>query len=499
MNNRAGDTQDLTGDEQDRVVDDFFAAHRRSVVDHGADEDTWQVIRERAGRGSRRSRGMWFLAGAVAASAVGVAVLAGQGLGGPVAGPAATGGDDRVGVTSTAVPTPPSEGTTATAGTERADAAPTTADAAPSGGDAEPTDGTADDAAGPLVLPVLDPGTQVLVVGEPTGEESDLRAAQLTYDCAAATMEWDCPGLVVSEDAGETWSARVDMYEAGYYWSVASRDRIWMWGPDAGAAQDRPGVPDPSGDLVRSDDAGRTWTPVPTRGAPVAVEAFRSSLVVVTEGCEGGAPGDCAEVVVTDVEADDATTGRRLVTLPDLPRPLYAAPGLLAAELGATYDAVYVTYAGTTYRIADGEETATVVRRPVEQCELQTAPESQDTLVHWCHGAEVVQLSHDGGATWQDVAGPGGALRAAASNDGRRVAVATDDTLWVGGTGRWEAVLPWTPGRTLLEAHGGSSMSFGGAYRYDPQAADRSSQRWVTPDDWQTWTELPRIEVTGAG
>ncbi|GGK70292.1 hypothetical protein [Ornithinimicrobium pekingense] len=501
MNDR--NPQRPPGDEHDRVVEDFFAAHRSRIVDQGSDEDTWQVIRERAGRGPRRSRGMWFLAGAVAASAVGVAVLAGQGLGGPVAGPAATGGDDRAPVTATAPG--PSEAT-ATDRSGPVEAAPTrTADGATS--TAQPTPRASSEvtsapvtgaSAGPLVLPAPDPAAQVLLVAEPSGEESDLRVAQLTYDCAAAAMEWDCPGLAVSEDAGRTWTARVDMFEAGYYWSAASRDRAWMWGPGEDAAQDRPGVPDPSGGLVRSDDAGRTWTPVPTRGVPMAVQAFRSTLVVVTEGCEGGAAGGCAEVVVTDVDTDDATTGRRLVKLPDLPTPRYAPPGLLGAELAATYDAVYVTYAGTTYRIADGEETATVVRRPAEECELGTAPESQDTLVHWCHGSDAVQLSHDGGATWEEVAGPGGTTRRVASNDGRRLALATDDTLWVGGAEGWEAVLPWSPGRTLLDAHGGSSMSFGGAYRYDPQGAHRSSQRWVTDDDWQTWTELPGIEV-GAG
>ena len=55
-------------DDRDRLVDEFFAAHRDRVVDHPADDESWEVIRERAGRG-QRSRGMWFLAGAVAASA----------------------------------------------------------------------------------------------------------------------------------------------------------------------------------------------------------------------------------------------------------------------------------------------------------------------------------------------------------------------------------------------------------------------------------------------
>lgn len=477
----------------DRVVDDFFAAHRRAVRDLGADEETWQVVVERAGRGSRRSRGTWFVAGAVAASALAVAVLVGQGLGGPDALPAGPSEPGPVAATSTPEPET----------TDEPEESGVPGDDEPGATDEpEVTDAPGDVESPPAVaLPVPAPGTVTVAVHEPTGEDGDLRTAVVQTECDAANYEWMCPALAVSEDAGETWTGRVDMFAAGYYEAVSSRERTWMWGPGPDGALGRPGVPEPSGELVRSDDGGRTWTLVPTRGDhPLAVEAFRSTLVVVTDGCEGGEPGTCAEVVITDVAADDATTGRRVVRLEDLPEQAQGAPGLLWAELSATYDAVYVTYMGTTWRIADGAEVATVVERPEEQCTLTTAPESPDGLLHWCADGEAVQVSSDGGSTWIDVPLPDGLVHGVASNDGARLAVATDGALWTGGEDQdWEEVLPWPGGATLLKALGGTSMSFGGPYRAYPEGAEKESQRWVTEDDWESWTELPPIEVSWGG
>lgn len=472
----------MSNHDDDRRVEDFFAAHRSRVVEHQADDETWEGISLRAREARTRSRGMWFLGGAVAASAAAVATVVALGGAGPDARPALPAGPDQ----SAEQPADPSR-------TEP----PTGEDTSPPGETTDPDEVTTGDGSGEqraFTLPVPAGDLEVTLVGEPTGEESDLRIAQFDYACEAAELEWHCPGLAVSEDSGQSWQRRVDMSAAGFYSSVAARDSIWMWGPGAGAGE-RPGVPTPEDTLVRSEDGGRTWTEMPTRGTPIGVETFRATLVVVTSGCADGGADTCAEVVVTDVTADDATTGRRLVTLEGLPQPEVGVPGVTpAAALTATYDAVYVRYGSATYRIADGEQVATVVELPADGCEVTTAPESPDGLVSWCVDTDRLHTSSDGGATWREVPGvEGEEVLAVASNDGTHLVLATDAGVHVGSDGDWERTLDGNGEVVVLRALGREDVRYGGPYRFLRDGPEELSARWTSDDDGRTWTEQPRV------
>lgn len=477
--------------DRDDLVRDFFASHRDQVSDQPADDQTWETITTRAREARNRSRGMWFLGGAVAASAAAVAVLTFQGLGGPGAQQLAPAGTTQTSTTDAG----PEDGAV-TAGP--------TGDAPEGAEDASGTEGPASDVTGTEETPVAPPtfllpvpdltGTVVQAVGEPTGDlDSTLRTAVYETGCAAAENEWSCPGLAVSEDGGRTWTPRVDMVRAGYYGAVAAGDRMWMWA----AGGDRPGVPEVQTGLVRSDDGGRTWSEVATRGdGTLWVQAFRNTLVVVTQGCEADPSPTCVEMVVTDVADDDATEGRRLITIDDLAPSWWSVPGPLPeGGLKATYDAIYLVVPGgdTAYRVADGEQVATRVERP--GCVIAAAPESQDSLVSWCHASDVVAVSADGGTTWQDVQGVGGAaVVGLASNDGTHLVMATDDGLHIGADGDWSRVLEWPGGRTRLDALGAQTMHFGSWYR-TLGSGQEAAQRWSSTDDGRTWTVEPPILI----
>lgn len=497
-------------ERDERRVDDFFAAHRARVPLQDADEQTWEVITSRASARAGRSRGVWFLAGAVAASAVAVAVLASQGLGDrtPLS-PAGSGTDDVV-ISSEAPAAPTGEGTedatTAPTGEVTDDGATeedpgatqddATGSATETGGGSatdDPGDESTADAPVAFELPAADPAAKVSFVEELTGDESKLRTALYGTDCAAGEVEWFCPGLAVSEDSGRTWEPRVDMYAAGYYGAVSAREHIWMWAQGG----DRPDIPEPKKGLVRSDDGGRTWVDVPTKGDGVIwVEAFRSTLVVVTKGCEGGAGGECMEIVITDITADDASSGRREITIDNLPADAWGGPGPLPdhGALQATYDAIYLVMPGgdTAYRIADDEQVATKVERP--NCSIMAAPDSQDSLVSWCHGEETVSVSSDGGKTWKDQDGPGGVVEALVSNDGRRLVAASEDGLFTGHEGEWDKKLdPVTDTRLFIRAYANDEVRFGSYLRY--HADEGHLPRFISNDDGESWAEQPDLKL----
>ncbi|MGC5584958.1 WD40/YVTN/BNR-like repeat-containing protein [Ornithinimicrobium sp. W1679] len=495
-------------ERDDRQVEDFFAAHRRRVLDHPADEESWEQITVRAARSRPGSRGAWFLAGAVAASAVAMAVLVGQGTGGGDVQPAlpAGPGDDGA-VVSTGPPGDVARGTDTADATDGGEGEGGADGGA--GQDGEVGDGpTADDPgdgtdagagedggtgeAGPVTLPPADLSGGIWRVEEPSSDEGGVTSA-VYQTCAADAEGSSCPGLAVSEEEGRSWTARADLAAAGFEDAVSGAGSVWVWSP-AGPGTDAAG--ETSAALLRSDDAGLTWTPVPTRGEGVMrVEVFRSTLVVVTQGCEEDTES-CLEVVVTDVEDDDATEGRRHIVLDDLPATWWGAPGPLPQlSLQATYDAVYLvlTHEGVAYRIEDGEEVATRVERP--GCGLATAPESQDGLVSWCLGSGTVGRSPDGGDTWEEIPAPSdGEVLAVASNDGRRLVVATGTSVWTSaGEDGWDRTLG-LPTRvdTLLRADGGTSLRVGTVpvFVQTPDGEDGAG-RWTSEDDGLTWTEQP--------
>ena len=130
-------------------------------------------------------------------------------------------------------------------------------------------------------------------------------------------------------------------------------------------------------------------------------------------------------------------------------------------------------------------------------CLTNAAPESPDSLVSWCAGSTTVEVSTDGGTTWEERSGFGGTeVVGVASNDGQRLAVATDDGLWTGTDDVWERALDWPGGRTRLDALAGQSMRFGGWFRFVADADPESYKRWTTDDDGRTWTEQPPPEIT---
>ncbi|GAA5162262.1 hypothetical protein [Ornithinimicrobium tianjinense] len=486
-------------DREEPVVEEFFAAHRRAVVEHDADEQTWEAIRVRAGRTGRGGRGgLWFLGGVVAATAAATTafLLAGQGLGGDVAeAPPASTPTDQVVATSTAAPSTTDD---TTAGTTDG-ASDTTGTGAAEEPVAEPSTGT--------VLPMLDPDATIAVAGHPSGDESPLRVSVGQYDCEAGEREWACPALLVSEDSGQTWTRTVDMFTSGFYGAVSARGHIWMWGPDL-TDTDRDDIPVTPSRLVRSDDGGQTWVEVATRGTTLGVETFRSTLVVVTEGCAGGGPEECAEVVVTDLTADDATSGRRTATLEGADPLLcttFPAPGdLPRAEIYATYDAVYVEAVGGVYRLADGASVASVVERPRDCADVLPAPESKDGLVAWEPGTAAVWTSADGGASWQEVTDLPGGVSAAASNDGTRMVIDTDQGVFVGTGGAWVRVTSVDEAEVSeIWPLGGESVRVSGRYRYvAPDLVQHDGRdlaaSWLTEDGGQTWTEEPQLAIPGA-
>lgn len=495
----------------DRIVDDFFAAHRERVRDHTADDRTWEVITSRA-EVPGRSRIGWFLGGAAAASVAALVLFLSQGLGqdqGAV-NPAGSSADP-VAVT-TASPTPGPEDPTGSDGdSASADVEPDDQAAPVEGsGTAEPTgaqEPTEEETAEPEVetfeLSALSPDVALREVFEPTGDETDLRAAVVGYDCGSP--ESFCPGLVVSEDAGRTWSPSVDMSAEGFYGAVNAREHIWLWSP----AEGDPSAPEPRSALVRSDDAGRTWTEVATRGEGVLwVEGFRATLVVVTEGCEGGSREDCLEMVITDLDTADASDGRRVITVRDLPAGWRGGPGILPAygALQATYDAVYLVLPdGGTYRIADDSTEATFVpgsdtsADETAGCILATAPDSQDTLLVRCPGTTDVRVSPDGGSTWETVTGPAGQqATGVASNDGQRLFVSTDEGLFArdaDGTD-WEQLLeeafPWA----LLKAYANDEVRYGDFLRHQVTDDGTPTRRWHSDDDGRTWVEQPEFPLS---
>ncbi|HSP61066.1 MAG TPA: hypothetical protein VLO09_08400 [Ornithinimicrobium sp.] len=500
-------------ERDDRLVDDFFDAHRRRVVDHPADEETWEEITVRARRGRDGSRGAWFLAGAVAASAVALAVLVGQGLGGGDAQPAlpAGPGQDGGAVVSSGptqdVPADDADGDATTADGAGRDGVvgdgPTADDTATEGSGEDGTDDGPQDVPdgseqGPVTLPPADLSDGIWMVEEPSSDEGGVMSA-VYMTCAADETGSLCPGLAVSEDGGGSWTARADLRAAGYEDAVSGRGSIWVWSGGGPGGQ----VPEVATPLLRSDDAGRTWTPVPTRGEGVMrVEVFRSTLVVVTRGCEEDTE-NCLEVVVTDVEDDDVTEGRRRIVLDDLPATWWGAPGPLPQlSLQATYDAIYLllTEEGVGYRIADGEEVATRFDRP--GCGLATAPESQDGLVAWCPGAGTVERSPDGGGSWEEVPAPaGGGVLGVGSNDGRHLVVATGTGIWVTGEDDgWDRTLDLTsPSDTLVRAEGGTAVRVGtGSVYLETADGEDAAARWTSDDDGRTWTqEAPFPVPTG--
>ncbi|SOC51382.1 hypothetical protein [Ornithinimicrobium cerasi] len=494
-------------DDRDRQVEDFFETHRSRVVEHQADDETWEAISLRAREARTRSRGMWFLGGAAAASAAAVATAFALWGSGPGAQPAAPAGPGQTDVQ----PSDQGRGGEQPAeppGTDPPTAQePTAPEPTPPGETADPGDGTTDGESGdpePFTLTAPDPDVDVWYVMEPTGDESDLRVAQFEY--APRPTDGLAVGLAVSEDAGKSWDLRVDL-GFGDNASVAARDSIWTWGSMGEG---------PLG-MFRSDDRGRTAVWVPTRGLPIGVETFRSTLVVVTAGCEGDEDDSCAEVVITDVTTNDATSGRRMATLeglspggPDLTNGLPLPEGWTPnsglapskaltsstprAGLGATYDAVYVSYGNATYRIADGEEVATVVEPPGAGCWIDTAPDSPDGLVSYCWDTDRIFTSADGGSSWEEVATvEGEEVLGLASNDGTHLVLATDRGVHVGVGGQWDRTLDAT-GEYLVDvrALGGQTFRYGGPYAYGGEFPAFSA-RWTSDDGGRTWTEQPRI------
>lgn len=497
----------MNGSDDDRVQD-FFAAHRSRIVDHTPDEGTWETITTRARAARGRSRGLWFLGGAVAASAAAVGVMVLQGVGDPgaqplpPAGPAPTAdgapGVDGPGTTDPAVPPVDAEADDEAGGTADGSGATDDGSAGP-----EPAD------PGRFALPAPDLSVPLLLAEEPTGSEGALRTAVTAVACPMTTGtgqgETFCPELAVSEDEGRTWERRVDLTAAGFHNAVSARGSTWLW-PDAHDWRDAP--VQPVSRLVRSDDGGRTWTAIPTRGETVlAVETFRSTLVVVTGGCDGGTADSCAEIVVTDVTTDDAGAGRRTARV-DLPESYVDVPGLVESDhrLMATYDAIYLEVAGRgTYRLADGEEVVT--RVDPAGCRVSAAPDSQDGLVAVCMadvGPVSVHRSADGGATWTEVAPPEGlsGTSSVVSNDGTRLVAATAEGIWVTADDgdRWEQTLDWaglggpeaadTP---WIKAVAGQEMLAGDVLRQHEEGTTKG--RWVSTDDGRTWTEQPRVLV----
>ncbi|HBO54627.1 MAG TPA: hypothetical protein DD664_05955 [Janibacter terrae] len=489
-------------DRDERRVEDFFAAHRRAVVEQQADEQTWEAIRVSAGRPRRDGRGLWFLGGVVAAAAAATTafLLAGQGLGGDVAeAPPASTPTDQVVATSAAVPSATEEPTAA----ETTDDDATTTDEEP---------GAVDDGNGPqdpfspgtFSLPAPDLSVPLLSVDEPSGSEGPLRTAVATVSCALTGAmgpgETFCPELAVSEDEGRTWDRRVDMMAAGYHKAVSARDSTWMW-PDPYDWRDSV---EPVSRLVRSDDGGRSWTAIPTRGEKVlAVETFRSTLVVVTQGCEGRTGESCVELVVTEVTTDDVSTGRRIARV-DLPETFVHVPGSVGSShrLMATYDAVYLDVGALgAYRLADGEDVVT--RVDPSGCRVTAAPESQDSLVALCladTGLPSVRRSADGGTTWAEVEAPPGLRETpVVSNNGTRLLAATMEGVWVTeDDGRtWEQTLDWAsrggPGiPEWITAVGGQELLAGDMNR---QHEHTPLGRWVSSDDGRTWTEQPKVLI----
>lgn len=425
-------------------VRDFFAAHRDQIVEHEADDLTWQQIRRqaRAADGSRRRA--WLTGAGIAASAAILGLVLMQAFRGgdepPSPAPPPTAATDDSSITGTEEPTgdaptpEPTEATGEETGQEPAEeTTPEGAEQPPEDPATEPPSGTApaedpgsedeETDAGPPQdeIPMIDAGWTNLPMG--MGE----RLASIRKTACEDGTDGLCSTLYLSEDGGLTWGEPVDLDALGITEVDRTEDALWGWGP-AG--------------LLRSEDLGRTWTEVPHHGPQVLrVKAWPQEMVVVTGDCSGGS---CTDVRITlvDPDTEDATDGPTVevgetVSAPVLPR--------------RTQEAVYVRFDGDApedaevWRVpVDGSEGSSL--RPADHCsagpgvrtELVGAARTEDDLYLACQGTGdgedgTVELlrSGDGGQEWEPVATVDAPrLCGLATGDGTDIVLAAVGGIW---------------------------------------------------------------------
>jgi photosystem II stability/assembly factor-like uncharacterized protein len=459
--------------DSERLVEEFFAEHRRRVEELSADEVTWARIRDRHRSGRRQRRGA--LVGLVAAAAaVGFGAFALW----PQPAPEGEGGLAGPGPTTSAT----QDATTAATATDEAPTDDTGTDEAPT-----------DTGAG---WPVVPPLTEEFELADVARVGDTFWAVGDQPGCGELA---ECPVLAVSQDAGATWEtvSILDGLQDVQGVVVADARTAWVWG---------------FGGMVVTRDGGQTFDPVYVAGDGISSVAAADGRVVVvtTRDCEHqrgcldprvavGTPDD------TDLVAD------ALPLLPDVEDLV----GVGTVTVGP--DAVYVGLqreedVGLAFEHALTDllrvEGGTVERMATPQdCgagpwDLAASPTVPGLVHAFCpvEGADLafgVATSELGGRTW------GGVGEGHPVAEGRFDATATDQgTLVVAAPG---ALLVSTDGGRTFGATSGPSEPAGG---WHGLVADRGAVHvlgdtepgaapgfWTSGDGGLTWR---RVDLTDA-
>jgi hypothetical protein len=474
--------------DQERLVQEFFADHRRRVEELSADEVTWVRIRDRHRRGSRRNR--WGTAAGLltAAAALGIGAFAVW----PQLAP-----DEDPGLAGPATTSPAQE--TDASPTDQPTATDPTGDPTDSATPDPTTEPTTDaPTTGPADLPSLAADAVLTDVG---GSGDTLWALAGQDQCGERPD--GCTLLVRSTDAGRTWTpvnVVTDLAGVGYYrLTFADASTGWVWGGEG---------------LFVTRDGGMTFEPVPYAGTTVnAVVSDGTRLGVVTstdcreqQGCADvrvalGTPGD------TDLVAD---------ALPLVADP-QARYGAVHVSLGP--DAAYVgtedpevTAAAETkvlnglFRVQDG---AVETMATPQDCEsgvraLAASPAIAGLVYAACPsgGSDTdvaVVPSELGGRTWGSPgdghAAPYGTLHLAVTPADTLVWVSQDEMLVSADRGRTftepPEPLPLTSGGL------GHLAVSGGAVHAVPAGAGEPGEGarfWTSEDGGLTWRQVDLLD-----
>ncbi|EWT02753.1 hypothetical protein N865_04765 [Intrasporangium oryzae NRRL B-24470] len=472
---------DRAGREPFDPVADFFARERAAIVDRPGDEADWDELVQR----SRRRGWARPLGGVAAAAALVLAVVLG---------------------TNGFLRTPPAETT------GRPDSAASSGPATTSGPDTSASSGARRSTPPPPTASqgALQPMPKAFGVDSVRATQDGYLYALGSSVCGALS----CPALVASSDEGRTWgqvgsfsppAVRAPRYEGDQVLAGArfvSASHGWVYG----AA------------LLRTTDAGRTWTPMPHgSGDVLSLETDGTALWMVTGTCVQGTYGrQCGQVQVWRAGIDDTSATKvdvpQLSTQPTRPWA-YGAWVALAGRTAYvnTVSGVPGLFSGFTALRVSG--TPVTVARPSgcdNAAELTVVPTVSDprTLFALCalgaagvpSSGYAVYRSTDGGATWESRAHPViGPVRftnlRVTALDADRLVVRTGEQLFADGTFVESELLTsadggvtWTP-----PSGGLPTANWGEVSAVDPRtvyAVQGADSVWRSTDGGSSFTRM---------
>lgn len=446
--------------DDERRVEEFFAARRTEVIDQPADDLTWQRVVDRHRRQSRSSR--WGMrAGAVAAAAavaVGAYVVWPQG------------------VPETPLPSGPTIENTPTPTADE----PGTDDP----GTDEPTGQT------PETVPTDFAVTRLSDAGDGHLFATGGYGAGCTHDAV-------CAALLDSADGGTTWTPVADLVPFGIDRAEFADEQVGYGWSSVGAG------------LALTTDGGQGWTQAPLPVERIFDVAVREQRVVIAGGA-GCGDGGCTEIVVAQTQAGSMPTEEDLVQ--------QEADGAVTdLRLELTGSETFVVETGAT---GTAEEGAVAVQR-VQSGRFESVAQPLDcgapmAFAAAAEGDQVflacratagggssndvaVVSSSTGGRTWggagQGYAAPSAPVLLVAPDPDHLVLVTSEESLASTDGGRTFAE-PVTPLPLTSAAVGGLTSAAGGlVYAWsDPDAAPAADPGyWVSSDRGQSWARVDQL------